>query len=164
MSTVCRSCNSNHFPLPCHISKPLSHNNSHTSTHIACTLHMAHCLLACLICGKAQIPLYWLPPNFPMTRVTGKFRGSQRLVMEKSPSRIMLRGKSRGCVEVTNHCDMSRWFEKFPRQVVNQLVCIMETGKSAASTTRHREVGDVVNKSTGMSWTSRGSRHSGIWA
>ena len=47
-------------------------------------------------------------------------------------------GKSWGCFGVSNHRDMSRWFEKFPRQVGNQPVCIGETGKSATSRTNQR--------------------------
>ena len=46
---------------------------------------------------------------------------------------------------------MSRWFEKFPRQVGNQPVCVGETGKSATSATKHVEVGDVADKSVELS-------------
>jgi len=67
-------------------------------------------------------------------------------------------GKSGGSFGVSNHCDMSRWFEKFPRQVGNQPVCVGETGKSATSATKHVEVGDVADKSTRMSRVCRG-RH-----
>lgn len=44
--------------------------------------------------GKAQIPLHRLPQNFPATCVTGKFRGSRRLVT----------GKLRGSLALTLHC------------------------------------------------------------
>jgi len=46
---------------------------------------------------------------------------------------------------------MSRWFEKSPWQVGNQSVCVEETRKLAKSATRHGEVGDVADKSMGIS-------------
>jgi len=60
-------------------------------------------------------------------------------------------GKSQGCLVVSNHRDMFRWFEKFHSQVGYQPVCVKETGKSATSTTKHGEVSNGAEKSMGMS-------------
>jgi len=64
-------------------------------------------------------------------------------------------GKSRGCFGVSNHRDMSRWFEKFPQQVVVS----RKQGKSAASaTTREsqRRRGQINGDVTGLSQSCRG--------
>jgi len=64
---------------------------------------------------------------------------------------------------VSNHHDMSIWFEKFPRQVGMKPVCVFadfpvstRNGKSATSATRHGKVSDVADKSAGTSRVCRG--------
>ena len=86
--------------------------------------------------------------------------------------------KSRGRFGISNYRDKSRWFEKFPSQVGNKPVCVpvsSRNGESGDVRDKTREVGDVADKSSGMSRvfrgflfdlsrTSRGNRHNGIWA
>jgi len=67
------------------------------------------------------------------------------------------RGVLRGSFGVSNHRDMSIWFEKFPWQVGNKPVYVGETGKSATSRANQRGCHGFVAVVTG-------SRHSGIWA
>jgi len=57
--------------------------------------------------------------------------------------------------------DMSRWSEKFPRQVGNKPVCVVEMGKSATSRTDQRGRHGCVAVAD-LSRTSWGNRNSGI--
>jgi len=60
---------------------------------------------------------------------------------------------------------MSRWFEKFPWQVGNKPVCVEEMGDVRDKTRgSQRRRGQINGHVTDLSRTSRGSRHSAIWA
>ena len=149
-----------------------SHSNLHTKKHTQSTRFS----FQTLHCVKRKFRYADFFETFPW-RV---LRWSFWEVGDKSSTRShgSCYGEVTGGLVVSNHRDMSRWFDKFPWQVGNQPVCVAETRKSATSATRHGEVGDVRDKTrgsrrrrgqingdvTGLSRTSRGSRHSGIWA
>ena len=94
------------------------------------------------VCTQCTVKVYGATPKFHYADFP-----------ETSPWHVV-----RGSFGVSNHCDMSKWFEKFPWQVGNKPVCVWETGKSAPSATRHgeREVGDVADKSTRTSRVRHG--------
>jgi len=62
-------------------------------------------------------------------------------------------GKSRASFGISNHRDMSRWFEKFPWQVGNKPVCFHRVYKKQRNRRRHGQINGVV---TGLSRTCRG--------
>jgi len=90
--------------------------------------------------------------KLPHNTCLGAVLGKSATCHGKSPTWIVLWGS----FGVSNHRDMSKWFEKFPWQVGNQPVCVRETGKSVTSATRHGKVGEVADKSTGTSQVYRG--------
>jgi len=109
-----------------------------------------------------------------VTRVTGKFRGSRRLVTGKSPTWIMLRGSRSRNVSGSQTIATCRDGLKSPRDKSatspfasgkrgdrRRVRDKCDTGKSAKSRANQRGCHGFV---ADLSRTSPGSRHSGIWA